>query len=381
MLLTKRSKGFLFVACLLIVVLSPLPGTIQTGFPVIARTGNTTTYVTSTGALTSGDCVSIDASGNYIDSGVAGCGGSGAGKGGIVVYSAASLTLTGTQYVPIGGGELPSSTETNVDTSAPSAATVTNFDVQMSSAPGVGNNVVYTWRKNATGQALTCTISGNVATSCNDSTHSFIVAQGDLLTIQLVSTGVIAGTPNLVIATQFGTTGSNGTVNTGTINQTAFYAAAGTAVSGVGPGTSGQVYTSQGAGSPPIFSTIPTTNQNIRTFGATFDGGGSALTGTLTRCTNIYEAGTISQVVLLADASGSATVDVQTVAQSSYTGPASAASITAADIPALSSAVRFSDTTLTGWTTAVTANTVACFVMSSPTTVKWVQATVKFAAN
>jgi hypothetical protein len=124
-----------------------------------------------------------------------------------------------------------------------------------------------------------------------------------------------------------------------------------------------------------------TTNQNIRTFGATFDGGGSALTGTLTRCTNIYSAGTIQQVVLIADASGSVTVDVQTVAQAAYTGPASASSITAADTPALSAAVRFSDTTLTGWTTALSANTVACFVMSSPTTVKWVQATVKVAAN
>jgi len=351
------------------------------GFTILARTGNTNTYATSTGALTSGDCVSIDANKNYVDSGVAGCGGSGAGKGGIVVYSAASLTLTGTQYIPIGGGGLPSSTETNVDTSAPSAATVTNFDVQMSSAPGVGNNIVFTWRQNASSTALTCTISGNVATSCNDSTHSFVVAQGDLLTIQLVSTGVIAGTPNLVISTQFGTTGSNGTVNTGTINQTAFYAAAGSAVSGVGPGNSGQVYTSQGAGSPPIFSTVPTANQNVRTFGATFDGGGSALTGTLTRCVNIYEAGTIQQAVLIADQSGSVTVDVKTVAQTSYTGPASASSITAAAIPALSSAVRFSDSTLTGWTTSLSANTVACFVMSSPTTVQWVNATIKMAAN
>jgi hypothetical protein len=204
MLSSKRSKGFLFVACLLIAVLSPLPATIQTGFPVIARTGNTTTYATSTGALSAGHCASWDGAGNIVDSGAVGCTGS------------------------AGGG---------------------------------------------------------------------------------------------------------------------------------------------------------TTNQNIRTFGATFDGGGSALTGTLTRCTNIYESGTIQQVVLIADQSGSVTVDVRTVAQASYTGPASASSITSADIPALSSAVRFSDTTLTGWTTSVTANTVACLVMSSPTTVTWVQATVKFAAN
>jgi hypothetical protein len=59
------------------------------------------------------------------------------------------------------------------------------------------------------------------------------VAQGDLLTIQLVTTGVIAGTPNLTIATQFGTTGSNGTVNTATQFQVGEYLANGTAISGV----------------------------------------------------------------------------------------------------------------------------------------------------
>jgi hypothetical protein len=384
MLFSKRSKVLLVISCLLIAVLSPLPATIQVGFPVIARTGNTNTYATSTGALTSGDCVSIDANGNYIDSGVAGCGGSGAGKGGIVVYSAASLTLTGTQFIPIGGGGLPSSTETNVDTSAPSAATVTNFDVQMSSAPGVGNNVVFTWRQNAGSTALTCTISGAVATSCNDSTHSFVVAQGDLLTIQLVSTGVIAGTPNLVVSTQFGTTGSNGTVNTGTINQTAFYAAAGTAVSGVGPGSTGQVYTSNGSGSPPSFTTVPTANQNIRTIGATFgsfESGATALSGSHTACVPTYFAGTIQSVELIGDVSGSATVDVLTVAHGSWTGRASASSITAAAIPALASAAAFTDSTLTGWNKTVTAGTDVCFALTSPTTVAGVAIAVKVAAN
>jgi hypothetical protein len=41
------------------------------------RSGNTTAYVTTTGSQTSGDCVSIDASGNHIASGAA-CGGSSA---------------------------------------------------------------------------------------------------------------------------------------------------------------------------------------------------------------------------------------------------------------------------------------------------------------
>src|SRR6516165_1355079 len=46
------------------------------------RSGNTTAFVTTTGAQTSGHCVSIDASGNHIDSGVTGCGGSGGTPGG-----------------------------------------------------------------------------------------------------------------------------------------------------------------------------------------------------------------------------------------------------------------------------------------------------------
>jgi hypothetical protein len=345
------------------------------------------------GSFTPGDCASIATAGTIIDSGVAGCGGAGAGKGGIVVYSAASLTLTGTQYIPIGGGGLPSSTETNVDTSAPSAATVTNMDVQMSSAPGVGNNIVFTWRKNAVSQPLTCTITGGSATSCNDSTHSFLVAQGDLLTIQLVSTGVIAGTPNLVIATQFGTTGSNGTVNTATQFQIGEFLAAGTAISGVSipncaDSAGNHVNFNSATGvftcGTSSSSTSPTTNQNIRTIGATFgsfESGATALSGSHTACVPTYFAGTIQSVEIIGDVSGSATVDVLTVAHTSWTGRASTASITAAAIPALAAAARFTDSTLTGWTTSVTADTDVCFALTSPTTVAGVAIAVKVSAN
>jgi hypothetical protein len=392
---SKRSAGFILVAWLLITVLLPLSGSIQVGFPVLARssTNQNNAYANWTGALTAGDCVSIDANKNFVDSGVAGCGGAGAGKGGIVVYSAASLSLTGTQYIPIGGGGLPSGTETFVDTSAPSAATVTNFDVQMSSAPGMGNNIVFTWRKNASSQTLTCTISGAVATSCNDSTHSFLVSQGDLLTIQLVTTGVIAGTPNLVIATQFGTTGSNGTVNTATQFQVGEYLANGTAISGITVSPcldSGGNHLNFNSATGAITcgttsSTVsPTTNQNIRTIGATFgsfESGASALSGSHTACVATYFAGTIQSVELIGDVSGSATVDVLTVAHTSWTGRASTSSITAAAIPALSSAARFTDSTLTGWTTSLTAGTDVCFALTSPTTVAGVAIAVKVAAN
>jgi hypothetical protein len=393
MLHSKRSAGFILVAWLLITVLLPLSGSIQVGFPVLGRTsinGNNT-YANATGSFISGNCLSTDASHNIVDFGNI-CGASSTG-GGIVVYSAASLSLTGTQFIPIGGGGLPNATETNVDTASPSSATVANLDVQISSAPGMGNSIVFTWRKNAASTSLTCTISGAVATSCSDITHSFSVGQGDLLTIQLVTTGVIAGTPNLIATAQFGTTGSNGTVNTATQFQIAEYLAAGTAVSGVSipncADSAGQHVNFNSA--TGVFScgttsstVSPTTNQNIRTIGATFgsfESGASALSGSHTACVPTYFAGTIQSVELIGDVSGSATVDVLTVAHTSWTGRASTSSITAAAIPALSSAARFTDSTLTGWTTSLTAGTDVCFALTSPTTVAGVAVAVKVAAN
>ncbi len=399
----RHSTGFLVVTSGLICMLMILPAflsspklaaNIQVGFPVLGRTstnGNNT-YANSTGALTPGDCASIDANHNFIDSGVAGCGGSGAGKGGIVIYSGASA-LAGTLYFPIGGGALPSGTEANVDTSSPSAATVTNLDVQLSAPPGMGNSIVFTWRKNAVSQSLTCTISGAVATNCSDVVDSFLVAQGDLVSIQVVTSGTVAGTPNLILAAQYGTTGSNGTVNTATQFQVGEYLAGGTAISGVSiptcADTAGKhlnfdpatgIYTC-GTSSSTV---SPTTNQNIRSIGATFgsfESGAAALSGSKTFCVPTYFAGTIQSVELIGDVSGSATVDVLTVAHSSWTGRASATSITSGAIPALSSASRYTDSTLSGWTLPVTAGTDFCFALTSPTTVAGVAITVKVAAN
>ena len=127
-----------------------------------------------------------------------------------------------------------------------------------------------------------------------------------------------------------------------------------------------------------------TTNQNIRTIGASFgsfQSGATALSAAATACVPTYFAGTIQSVEIIGDVSGSATIDVKTVAHSSWTGTASATSITAADIPALTAAARYTDSTLTGWTTSVTAGTDFCFVMTSPTTVAGLSITVKVAAN
>jgi hypothetical protein len=124
-----------------------------------------------------------------------------------------------------------------------------------------------------------------------------------------------------------------------------------------------------------------TANQNIRDITVSFDGGGLALTGTATRCREVGFAGTIQGVYIDADQSGSLTIDVRTVLHSGYTGPGSAATITAAAIPALASAAKYTDETLTGWNTALAAKTSVCFAMSSPATVQWAAITLKVAAN
>jgi hypothetical protein len=150
---------------------------------------------------------------------------------------------------------------------------------------------------------------------------------------------------------------------------------------------------SDGAGNPGTLSITPVANTatanaivqtgasgllspgfygNRRIAAYVFDGGGAPLSGAVDACQDVPFAATITGVTLLSDVPGSGTVDVRTVAYGGYTGPSSAATITASDTPALSSAVKYQDTTLTGWTTAVAANSVLCFHLTSPATSTWI---------
>jgi hypothetical protein len=242
---------------------------------------------------------------------------------------------------------------------------VTNFDVQMSSAPGLGNNIVFTWRKNASSQTLTCTITGAVATSCNDSTHSFLVAQGDLLTIQLVSTGVIAGTPNLVIATQFGTTGSNGTVNTATQFQVGEFLANGTAISGItvspcldSGGNHLNFNSATGAITCGTTSSAAAATHNV-TF--VVNGGGSTIvTGdTLTYIGNGALSGTINRVDISGSGTAGATCSITVdIWKRNAAIPAAGNKISASAPATLTTANLSQSGSLTGWTTSVAANDV-----------------------
>lgn len=129
----------------------------------------------------------------------------------------------------------------------------------------------------------------------------------------------------------------------------------------------------------PLGTTGATTNQNIRTVGAFFDGGGSAVTA-ITRCRVVDYGGTIQSFTMIGDQSGTATVTVKTVAFGSYTGPASTSDISNGG-ETVTTAVKLQDTTLTGWTTSFSSNTAVCFVLSAPSGFTWLEAHFKIAAN
>jgi len=91
-------------------------------------------------------------------------------------------------------------------------------------------------------------------------------------------------------------------------------------------------------------------------------------------CSVVEVAGTIIAAHLIANAlptGADLVIDVKKVAYASYTGTASASSITASALPTITTAAsnpRYEDLTLTGWTTSVAANDVVCVSVSTAPT-------------
>ena len=139
-------------------------------------------------------------------------GGGGSGGGGVLGYSASALTLptAGTTFLAPVGGALASTTEANVTANAPAAAAISNMYVTLSAAPGTGNTIAFTFRDAGSSTAVTCTISGASATSCQDTTHSFTPVVGDALAVQVVTTGTVVIAPAVKIIAEYGVTGGGG---------------------------------------------------------------------------------------------------------------------------------------------------------------------------
>ena len=100
------------------------------------------------------------------------------------------------------------------------------------------------------------------------------------------------------------------------------------------------------------------------------DGGGAVLNTGVAGELYIPWAMTINQVVLLADQTGSVVVDIYKAAYASY--PPSS-SICASAKPTISSTNKYSDATLTGWTTTISAGDTLRFNIDSVTTITRVE--------
>ena len=104
------------------------------------------------------------------------------------------------------------------------------------------------------------------------------------------------------------------------------------------------------------------------------DGGGAAITTGVKGDLQIPFACTILGWTLLADQSGSAVVEIS---KGTYTNWPTVSVITASAKPTLSSARKASSTTLTGWTTAVSADDVLQIGVNSASTVQRVTLILK----
>lgn len=106
------------------------------------------------------------------------------------------------------------------------------------------------------------------------------------------------------------------------------------------------------------------------------DGGGSAITTGVKGDLMIPFACNIESVALLADQSGSIVIDIWKDTYGNY--PATVAdTITASAKPTLSTATKYSDSTLTGWTKAIAAGDTLRFNVDSVATVTRVTLSLK----
>lgn len=110
--------------------------------------------------------------------------------------------------------------------------------------------------------------------------------------------------------------------------------------------------------------------------GITIDGGGAVITTGIKGDVRVPYDCTIVGATLLADQSGSIVIDVWKDTLANFP-PTVADTITASAKPTLTTATNSEDTTLTGWTVAVTAGDVLRFKVDSVTTVQRVTLALK----
>lgn len=122
----------------------------------------------------------------------------------------------------------------------------------------------------------------------------------------------------------------------------------------------------------------PTVKANLKTTTIPFliDGGGATITTGIKGDLMIDFACTISVVTMLADQSGSIVVDIWKDTYANFP-PTDADSITASAVPTISTATKSQDSTLTGWTTSLSAGDILRFNVDSVTSIQRVTILLK----
>lgn len=191
-----------------------------------------------------------------------------------------------------------------------------------------------------------------------------------------------AGVINAVTGYQVNGAASSGKYLKG--NGTNFIESTGSAA-GTGSCTN-QFVRAENADAAPTCATVGAadlaTNQNISTIGITIDGGGSVITTGVHGFIPVEFACTINQWTLLStDASatvGSIVIDVWKDTYANYP-PTVLDTIAGSELPTLSSVNKNQDTSLSTWTTSVTAGDIIGWNVNSATTVTRVTLTLKCA--
>jgi len=100
------------------------------------------------------------------------------------------------------------------------------------------------------------------------------------------------------------------------------------------------------------------------------DGGGGAITTGIKGGLEIPMALTIDRCTLLPDQSGSIKIDIWKDTYANYP-PTDADTITGGNEPEISASTKDQDSTLTSWTTSITAGDILFFNVDSCTTITW----------
>jgi hypothetical protein len=134
----------------------------------------------------------------------------------------------------------------------------------------------------------------------------------------------------------------------------------------------GKVYLKKNDGSDAIVEVGP----REASIEFVIDGGGAAITTGIKGDVEIPFACTITSASLLADQSGSIVIDLWRDSYANFP-PTVADTITASAKPTLSSAVKYQDSTLTGWTKNFAAGDILRLNVDSATTVQRVTLSLK----